>query len=40
MCFKIAAERITDEEVEELEKLNWQMHEPGAEPSKLQNVDI
>lgn len=37
---RIAAERITDEEVEELEKLNWQMHEPGAEPSKLQNVDI
>lgn len=37
---RIAAERITDEELNELERLNWQMHEPGAEPTKLQNIDI
>ncbi|MCB7302874.1 FadR family transcriptional regulator [Bariatricus massiliensis] len=39
-CIRIAAERITDEELKELEKLNWQMHEPGADGLKLQNIDI
>lgn len=37
---RIAAERITEDEIEELEKLNWQMHEPGADPMKLQDIDI
>lgn len=37
---RIAAERITSEDIDELERLNWQMHEPGAEPTKLQNIDI
>lgn len=37
---RIAANCITDEALEELEKLNWQMNEPGADPTKLQNIDI
>lgn len=37
---RIAAKRITDKELEELERLNWQMSEPGADPMKLQNIDI
>ena len=39
-AIRIAAEKIDDETIAQLKRINWQMQEPGAEPSVLQERDI
>lgn len=39
-ALKLAIERATDEEITEIEKAEWRMHEPGISVKEMQNRDI